>query len=420
MLRTTRLRGPKAVRTTRTSGGRDRDDQQWDGQEQENFARAVDSDVLGMSDVSDLTLNRELTVVAALRHVGAKGGPNPAERDRMRQRVMAEFTSVVHDGSSPVLPLSTSRRTSRSRRWMPSEARGRLVVAAAAALCLFMSLSGMSVLLSRDALPGDALYSFKRTAESAELGLTFGDQPKALKHLEFASARVGEIEMMADQADTAGQWSAGQDKFRRALDDFDSDTTAGSRLLTALATHGQTTILSGLRGWAEQQEARLRVIHAALPLSTSTRLNSTLGLLDRVVARTSALDHRAACGTITSGTSDDLGLRPAREACKPVDGASSAVPLPDGSEAPAGTAPNIIVPPGLLGSPSVKPVPVPGQAGSKTNPELPATSGGGVLPDPRQPGTKPSRPLPGQQDSPPPTFPFPFTGIPLPLLPPPA
>src|SRR4051812_24467473 len=142
-----------------------------------------------MRDVSDVTLQRELTLATALRQVGASVGPTEQERDRMRRRVMTEFSSVVHEGNSPVLPMRVSSR----RRWVPDQTRGRLVVAAAAALCLLMSLSGMSLLLSRDAVPGDALYSFKRTAESAELGLTFGDQPKALKHLEFASARINEI-----------------------------------------------------------------------------------------------------------------------------------------------------------------------------------------------------------------------------------
>src|SRR5262249_32793375 len=151
--------------------------------EQEAFARAVDS---GLRDVSNRSLRSELTIVASLRQVGTSVGPGQAERDRMRRRVMAEFHSVVHEGNSPVLPVRHSRRS----RWVPEHTRGRLVVAAAAALCLLMSLSGMSLLLSRDALPGDALYSFKRTAESAELGLAFGDQPKALKHLEFASTRV--------------------------------------------------------------------------------------------------------------------------------------------------------------------------------------------------------------------------------------
>jgi Domain of unknown function (DUF5667) len=403
------------VRTTRTSGGRNSDEQ-----EQENFARAVDS---GLCEVSDHTLQRELTVVAALRQAGATVGPNPVERDRMRQRVMAEFSSVVHEGNSPVLPL----RAPRHRRWIPDEARGRLVVAAAAALCLLMSLSGMSFLLSRDALPGDALYTVKRTAESAELGLTFGDQPKALKHLEFAGDRVNEIEIMANQADTAGNWSAGQGKFLRALDDFDSDATAGARLLTGLALSGQPGSLPALRSWAEQQKARLAALRAALPLAISARLDSTLGLLDRVVARASALSHRSTCVTITSGTRDDLGLLPARDACKPpipVDGTSPAAPLPDVTAAPAASAPNVITPPNLLlRPPSANPVPIPTQNSSSTHSGLPATrSPGGVLPNPSHPGAEPWRPqpwrpLPGH-DSPQPAAPLPPWILQPRLLPP--
>jgi hypothetical protein len=401
------------VRTTRGSGGRASD-----GQEQESFARAVDS---GIREVSDDMLNRELTVVAALRQVGAQfestAGPDPAERDRMRQRLMAEFSSVVHDGTSPVLPLSSSRsasrKASRNRHRIPDEARGRLVVAAAAALCLLMSLSGMSVLLSRDALPGDALYTFKRSAESAELGLTFGDQPKALKHLEFASARVSEIETMAEQADAAGNWSEGQERFRRALDDFDADTAAGARLLTALAAHGQTSILTPLRSWAEQQETRLRAVRTALPLPASARLDSTLGLLDRVVMRTSALDYRSECVTVTSGTHDDLGLLPAKDTCSPipVDGTSSAVPLP-AAPAPDGSPPNVVMPPGLLGSPSVNPTPDPVQKDERGRPGLRDV----LQPEPGQPGPESSRPLPGR-DPQSPDIPLPLPGIPLPEFP---
>lgn len=409
------------MRTTRVSEGRNSD-----GREQENFARAVDS---GIRDVADHSLQRELTVVAALRQAGATVSPSPVERDRMRQRVMAEFTSVVREGNSPVLPL----RTSRTPRWIPGQTPGRVMVAAAAALCLLMSLSGMSVLLSRDALPGDALYDFKRTAESAELGLTFGDQPKALKHLEFAGARVNEIELMADQADAAGNWSAGQGKFLRALDDFDSDATAGARLLTGLAISGQPTSLAALRSWAEQQKARLRVVRAALPLPTSARLDSTLALLDRVVARASALSQRSSCVTITSGTRDDLGLLPARDICRPiprVDGTSSAVPLPEVTNAPAAGPPNLIMPPGLLPPSSPNPVRVPGQNGPNGQSGLPGTrSPGSVLPGPGHPTRpeplrpeplpqEPWRPLPGHNDSPQPTAPLPPWILQPRLLPP--
>lgn len=404
------------MRTTRTSGGQSSDDQA-----QHNFACAVDG---GIREVSDSTLQRELAVVAALRQVGSTVGPHRVERDRMRQRVMAEFSSVVHQGNSPVLPL----RTSRHRRWLPEHTQGRLAVAAAAALCLLMSLSGMSVLLSRDALPGDALYTFKRTTESAELGLTFGEQPKALKHLEFAGDRVNEIEIMAGQASAAANWVSGQRKFLQALDDFDSDTTAGARLLTRLALGGQPGSLPSLRSWAEQQKARLAALRAELPLRISVRLDSTLGLLDRVIARASGLSQRSNCVTITSGTRDDLGLLPAEDACKPspVNGTSPAVvpPAPDLPVAPVVRPPNLIIPPNmLLRPPSGNVVPVPAQNGSSNRSGLPATrTPGGVLPNPDQTGGDPLRPQPWRpfpdHDSPKPVSPLPPWILQPRLLPP--
>lgn len=399
-----------------------------DGQAQDAFARAVDK---GMRDVANLSLQRELShelarelsIVATLRQVGASVGPDPAARDRMRQRVMAEFHSVVHEGNSPVLPLRASQRS----RWIPEHTRGRLVVAAAAALCLLMSLSGMSLLLSRDALPGDALYSFKRTAESAELGFTFGDEPKALKHLEFASARVNEIETMADQASVASTWSAGQGKFIQALNDFDSDATAGARLLTGLAIAGQPSSLSALRSWAEQNKARLVATRAALALSTGARMNTTLGLLDRIITRASALSHRTRCGTMTSGVRDELGLLPARDACKsaPVGGTSVIAPLPDVPAAPAASQPAVTMPPNLLlRPPSGSPVPVPTQNGSASQqPKLPGTRNPGeVLTNPSHPGSdplqpEPWRPLPGN-NSPQPATPLPPWILQPRLLPP--
>lgn len=420
LLRGTWPEGPKAVRTTRTSGGRGSD-----GQEQDAFARAVDS---GMCHMSDRHLQRDLAVVAALRQASPAFDPIPAERDRMRQCVMTEFSSVVHEGNSPVMPLHASRRHHghRGHRWVPDETRGRVMVAAAAALCLVLSLSGMSVLLSRDAVPGDALYGFKRTAESAELGLTFGDQPKALKHLEFASSRVDELATMAQQADAAGNWSSGSHNFVQTLDDFDSDASAGARLLTGLALHGQPSSLPALRNWTEQQKTRLAGLRSDLPARTGVRLDSTLGLLDRIMVRAAELSERSNCITVTSGSRDDLGLLPAREACKPipVDGTSSAVPLPSTVPAPVVNPPNVATPPNLLlRPPSENPVQLPGQNGSRGKPTLPATRGpGGVLSDPSKSGSHPLRPEPWRpfpsDNSPKPTAPLPPWILQPRLLPP--
>lgn len=392
------------VRTTHTSGspGPEGAERAHDSfVHAESFARAVDSvdrgDVDGGIGVtSDPTLNRELSLVAALRHAGAAVvGPDTFERDRIHQHIMAEFPTVTRDGDH----RSAGRRSGGAAhrapgRWrvVPDEARGRLLVAAAAALCLLMSLSGMSLLLSRDALPGDTLYTFKRSAESAELGLTFGDESKAFKHLEFANARVSEIEVLADHADTAGTWSAGENKFLQALGDFEMDTTAGARLLTAVAADGQSSILSPLRGWVEQQETRLQAVRGALPLPASTRLDSTFELLDRMIARVAALDERSDCRTVSSGSHDDLGLLPARGGCESVspNGTSSAAPLPQGAAVPSSDPADGPVPGLLATPPSGPPVPAPGQPSELELPSAP----GDVLGTPGEPGNESGQPLP--------------------------
>lgn len=419
------------VRATRTSGGPGPDGPE-DGHDSfvhaDKFARAVDSGRPGPdSSGTDSSLNRELALVAALRRSGPLVGPNASERDRMRQRIMAEFPSVVHDGTSPVLPLRGSDRPVSARRGsgrrrrhaaVPTETRGRLMVAAAAALCLLMSLSGMSLLLSRDALPGDTLYTFKRSAESAELGLTFGDERKALKHLEFADSRVSEIELLADRADTASNWSSGDDRFLRALDDFDLDTTAGTRLLTDMAANGDAASLGSLRGWTEQQQTRLKAVRGALPLPASTRLDSTLELLDRVLARSAALDRRSACDAVTSGAHDELGPLPARGTCTAApNSTTSASPLPTSEVTPGSSAPTPdgLVPPGLLAPPSDGPLTGIGGDGGPL--DLP-TSPGDVLPKPGEIGKGPLNPVPGDGSAPS-ILPLPLPGgVPLvPLLP---
>lgn len=155
-------------------------------------------------------------------------------------------------------------------------------------------------------------------------------------------------------------------------------------------------------------------------------MDSTLALLDRIMTRASALGNRSQCATITTGTRDDLGLVPAREACNPVpvDGTSTVVPLPDVLPAPQPSQPIVETPPNLLlRPPSVNPVPVPTKKGPNGQPRLPGTRNpGGVLTNPSNPGSQPLQPqpwrsLPGE-DSPHPAAPLPPWILQPRLLPP--
>lgn len=264
------------------------------------------------------------------------------------------------------------------RRGVLAGARGRLAVAALALLALAGSLLGMSVLLARDALPGDALYGIKRTAEAASLGLTFGDEPKALKHLEFAAARIGEIETLARRYPNPSDAPVGL--YLTALTDFDNDATAGSRQLITLATRSDGRVLESLRDWSAQQSSRLLHVAPQLPEAARNRQAVSRVLLDRITTRADALLARINCYQITSGSFDDIGALPATGQCDEKPAATSGTPqpsvpgTPDNSGSPTGPAVPSTPLPNAPPTPGVPPVPVPGATVSVPAPtDLPAT-----------------------------------------------
>lgn len=259
----------------------------------------------------------ELVLVGALRELGQAGRPDPATRARIR----AEIAGRIGE------PLPR-------RRWRP-----RMADLAAAGIALILGLGGLTLLLSRDALPGDALYSVKRAGEVTSLGLTFGDEAKADKHLKFAANRVTELRRMGDASPSA---------YQTALHDFGSDVRAGVAELTELATtSGNRTRLTLLESWAQSQARQLESEQAAVPASAREDFQQARLLLDRVQQRTGALGSRLNCYQITTGTTDELGLLPAHGEC-------TQQPLSPGGSTPSS-------PPPVLGTsvpPSDSPLPV--------------------------------------------------------------
>ncbi|SHE49168.1 DUF5667 domain-containing protein [Streptoalloteichus hindustanus] len=369
----------------------------------------------------DDQLTSELAIVALLRRAADGVGPDPAARERMRQRLLAELAA-----RPPVEPAGAVRRPRRRPGRRPPGrgrdarrpdtgssspegpaageagprhgAHGRLAVALVATLCLVLSLSGMSLVLSRDALPGDPLYRVKRSAENASLGLTFGDESRAVKHLEFAAARMDEIEALV------GRSRPPTDDYLTALADFEEDAAAGARLLVHLGGHGDDRLLETLRGWAEQQERRLAGSTAALPRSAATRAEATTSLLTRIRERAVALAQRADCATVTRGDADDIGLLPSAEPCVPPAGrrdprvpagerplsGGNAPPAP--SDQPASPLPD---PPSGSPRPPADPPPASVLAEPPAATERPGQSEPGRPARPEQPGRLAPTPRPG-------------------------
>jgi hypothetical protein len=196
-----------------------------------------------------------------------------------------------------------------------------------------LALSGMTLLLSRDALPGDPLYAVRRTVESATLGLTSGGDAKGHKHLEFAADRIGDIETLARRYPDLANSPVGD--YLTAFADFDSDAHAGTVDLTGYATGNGPADLTVLRTWAGQQATRIGLVTPRLPTAARTRAAQSRALLDRVAQRANALLARDSCYTITSGATDDLGVLPATGPCDQVPGSPSRH-VGDTSTPPAG------------------------------------------------------------------------------------
>ncbi|MEU4246038.1 DUF5667 domain-containing protein [Amycolatopsis sp. NPDC026612] len=330
--------------------------------ESERFARALEP-----SPVSrDGEFAGELALVGALRELGAAGAPDL----ETRQRIRAEIADR----------LETAAATTPRRRWRP-----RTADLVAAALFLFLVLSGLTLVLSRTALPGDPLYGVKRAGESTALGLTFGDQEKARKHLEFATNRITELGELATQ-------DASEADYRTAYDDFATDLRAGVAQMSAVATSdgGGAQALSDVRLWARNQAARLAA--QPLPADAAPVFGDVRDLLGQVQQRTSGLAARMNCYQITTGTSDDLGPLPATGECtrRPLPAAgsqptsASVAPSSAGSTDPAATGTQL-PPPDAAATPGI-PAPTGGVTPPPVYGQPPATS--------RPPATTTTTPAP--------------------------
>ncbi|QXV60199.1 DUF5667 domain-containing protein [Amycolatopsis sp. TNS106] len=320
----------------------------------------------------------ELALVGGLRELGAGGAPDAETRQRIRDEIAGRLAEAE---AAP-------------------KRRGHLVAnLAAAAVALVLALGGITLLLSKDALPGDPLYGIKRAGESAALGLTFDEQDKAKKHLEFAANRVGELDELTRQG-------APTDAYFTGLTDFETDLRAGVSRLTALVTdQGGQTPLAELRTWARNQSDRLGLQVEHAPAEARDKFSAARALLDKVQERTTDLGSRLVCYTITTGSSDELGAVPAAGDCVRDPDSPEAV-LPPVTSSPPSSAPT--------GSPAPVTSAPPSSAGETAAPTGPIAPPTGGTPPPVAPVPGPTNlpPLPTTTTTPKP----PLISIP-PLIP---
>ncbi|WP_243769694.1 DUF5667 domain-containing protein [Amycolatopsis acidicola] len=205
----------------------------------------------------------------------------------------------------------------------PSRRRRVLAEVLAAAVALVIALGGIGLLLSRNALPGDALYGVKRAGETAELGLAFGDSAKAQKHLEFAANRLDEAKSLS-QGDAEG--------YAATLADFRHEATVGTSMFTVLAMQAGGPSLEQLSSWAAQQSVKLASLRPSVPAAATGEYTSSAELVTSISDRAQGLLDRLNCFEITTGVPDGLGAVPSTSPCQPSSdaftGGQPSVPVP--------------------------------------------------------------------------------------------
>jgi len=234
-------------------------------------------------------------------------------------------------GRPAARPVPAPRGGARHADGVLARLRGsnfaRPLTVAASVIVAFALLLGGAVVMSRKALPGDALYGLKRASERFELATAGSAVDKAKDYLEFATNRANEAKSLsghAGNADTA-QLIGG------TLNSADSDVRAAARLLgTNAVQHHSSKPLAAMRSWAPGQEQRLAALVAALSDPTlRAQAQSSLRLVRAAEARAVALAGKMGCGCLTTANADALGPKPCTNCNAPAV-------IPHKTTAPAG------------------------------------------------------------------------------------
>jgi hypothetical protein len=232
--------------------------------------------------------------------------PAPAPSDDLRAGLRAMLLAKIErEGIGATADQkateAAARAASRSAlagktqviRRVPTHGGGRARAAILIGIAAGVLASGVS-LASTDSVPGDALYSVKRTSEQAQLVLAGSDASRGRLHLEFAKSRLVELRHVDENA-VAG-----------VLATMDADTRSGVQLLFIAATQpGNGSSIDAVMAFVSQQRTGLTELRLGTPAA-----RASLDLLRDVETRANLL--RAA---LLSGCSmdkiDELGPRPA-------------------------------------------------------------------------------------------------------------
>jgi hypothetical protein len=340
--------------------------------------------------------------------------PSADFRAALRQRLVAVATVQAPYAE----PVTRSRPLQAAVSWSVSRAAQRRIAVTAGAMASVVALTGVGVAATRS-LPGQPFYGVKRFSEGVQLDLASGDTAKGTKHLEFAATRLREVRALAHHDGSLSLGTPGtpvaaglafggstSSRIASALKDFDSETKAGTDLLTGVYRKtGKPAPLRIITSFTSQQKSRLSALLPVLPAAVQPQAESSLQLVTQ--AGTDATDMLAlgTCGG--SCYPGNAGPQtPAQPA--PTPGATAAPAPADNNGVPGCSCGQ----PTLAPSPSSEPAPAQPSEPSPSPTASPSPSpSASPEPSPLLPLPLPSLPVP----LPTPTLPVPLPPLPVPL-----
>lgn len=247
----------------------------------------------------DGELAQLVDVAVRMRSLAALAAPSDEYRREQRAALLAQFEREGIGGSGQPDAAARSAAEAQTQVLHPvtartGRARAALLIGLAAGA---LAVSGVAA-ASTDSLPGDPLYSLKRSSELARISLASSEYSRGQLYLELAAKRLAEA--------TALPTAAAQ-----LLADVDESTVAGvSRIVAEAVAHRDASALAPAELFVARQEAQLRSLAPALSGAAAQRGQDSRALLAEVQDRLARVREALACGC-PFPSADHLGPVPA-------------------------------------------------------------------------------------------------------------
>lgn len=204
---------------------------------------------------------RLLNHLAELRRAQLGGGPDPAFRAELRERLL---TATVEQ-----------EETAAPRPSQPAHRRPRPRLAWFSQLATFGLAFGMMTasFVTYQAVPGDSLYPLKRAAESTLVGLSTDDTERAARELVSARERASEVEALLGSSDSGPLVTA-------TLQDMEESTRSAITMLQ----RAEERTSPELNDFAEEQRKAFEPMLEELDQPQQDQANSYLNYIQGLVA----------------------------------------------------------------------------------------------------------------------------------------